>query len=146
MLSRGTISVACSQNWMKKSLPAALRILSRGTISVACFSRLDEKKILANLGALTSTNFEFSISIHLMLLQNILKKTRLQNSSNFALLSLAEFCTLRFSDSQNLAILAHIISSRLIKSIAFNCCSAQTRTGMGHLRKPPGVELIPAVD
>ncbi len=25
-------------------------------------------------------------------------------------------------------------------------CSAQTRTGMGHLRKPPGVELIPAVD
>jgi hypothetical protein len=23
---------------------------------------------------------------------------------------------------------------------------AQTRTGMGHLRKPPGVELIPAVD
>jgi hypothetical protein len=26
------------------------------------------------------------------------------------------------------------------------CFSAQTRTGMGHLRKPPGVELIPAVD
>jgi hypothetical protein len=25
-------------------------------------------------------------------------------------------------------------------------CSAQTQTGMGHLRKPPGVELIPAVD
>jgi hypothetical protein len=25
-------------------------------------------------------------------------------------------------------------------------CSAQTWTGMGHLRKPPGVELIPAVD
>ena len=25
-------------------------------------------------------------------------------------------------------------------------CSAQTRTEMGHLRKPPGVELIPAVD
>jgi hypothetical protein len=25
-------------------------------------------------------------------------------------------------------------------------CSAQTRTGMGHLRRPPGVELIPAVD
>jgi hypothetical protein len=25
-------------------------------------------------------------------------------------------------------------------------CSAQTRTGMGHLRIPPGVELIPAVD
>jgi hypothetical protein len=22
-------------------------------------------------------------------------------------------------------------------------CSAQTRTGIGHLRKPPGVELIP---
>ncbi len=25
-------------------------------------------------------------------------------------------------------------------------CSAQTRTGMGHLRRPPGVELIPAID
>ncbi len=25
-------------------------------------------------------------------------------------------------------------------------CSAQTRTGMGYLRNPPGVELIPAVD
>jgi hypothetical protein len=25
-------------------------------------------------------------------------------------------------------------------------CSAQTRTGMGHLRRPPGVELIPAFD
>ncbi len=24
-----------------------------------------------------------------------------------------------------------------------NFCSAQTRTGIGHLRKPPGVELIP---
>ncbi len=25
-------------------------------------------------------------------------------------------------------------------------CSAQTRTGMGHLRRPPVVELIPTVD
>ncbi len=25
-------------------------------------------------------------------------------------------------------------------------CSAQTRTGIGHLRRPPGVELIPAVE
>ncbi len=27
--------------------------------------------------------------------------------------------------------------------IVHNTCSAQTRTGVGHLRKPPGVELIP---
>ncbi len=25
----------------------------------------------------------------------------------------------------------------------FEVCSAQTQTGIGHLRKPPGVELIP---
>jgi hypothetical protein len=36
---------------------------------------------------------------------------------------------------------------RHLYRVAFICvCSAQTRTGMGHLRKPPGVELIPAVD
>jgi hypothetical protein len=32
-----------------------------------------------------------------------------------------------------------------LKAYSFDC-SAQTRTGMGRLRKPPGVELIPAVD
>jgi hypothetical protein len=30
---------------------------------------------------------------------------------------------------------------------AYVClCSAQTRTGIEHLRRPPGVELIPAVE
>ncbi len=33
-----------------------------------------------------------------------------------------------------------------LKRISYKAkCSAQTQTGMGHLRKPPGVELIPAV-
>jgi hypothetical protein len=60
---------------------------------------------------------------------------------------------IQFSD-----LLSHWLSLRVIrgtdssgkqfldKEFIFYICSAQTRTGMGHLRKPPGVELIPAVD
>ncbi len=37
----------------------------------------------------------------------------------------------------------------LIANVVYMCeyhdCSAQTRIGIGHLRKPPGVELIPCL-
>ncbi len=39
-----------------------------------------------------------------------------------------------------------LLSGELGFSKYLPVCSAQTRTGMGHLRRPPGVELIPTID
>jgi hypothetical protein len=58
-------------------------------------------------------------------------------------------CLLRFENNFSFYILCSLrFENNLLNigSVRFALCSAQTRTGMGHLRKPPGVELIPAVD
>ncbi len=71
--------------------------------------------------------------------------TRSDEQACTATRSIEQACTATRVQWEQLLLLLTMLLAPNGLSHSFDC-SAQTRTGMGCLRKPLGVELIPAVD